>query len=66
MPRLAIAPVRELMGDAGAKLVSKDAVMKVVEYLEDQISAVTRKALTFAKHAGRKKIMMKDITLALG
>ena len=66
MPRLAIAPVRELMGDAGAKLVSKDAVMKVVEYLEDQISAVTRKSLTFAKHAGRKKIMMKDITLALG
>jgi histone H3/H4 len=65
MPRLAIAPVRDLMKDSGAKLVSKDAVMKLVEFLEHEIAELTRKALGFAKHAGRKKIMMSDITLAI-
>ena len=65
MPRLAIAPVRELMGDAGAKLVAKGAVHRVVEYLESQVADLTKKALSFAKHSGRKKIMLKDVTLAL-
>ncbi len=65
MPRLAIAPVRDLMKDAGAKLVAKDAVMKLVEYLEGECESLTRKAVGFAKHAGRKKVMMSDISLAI-
>ncbi|MFX1520372.1 MAG: histone [Promethearchaeota archaeon] len=65
MPRLAIAPVRDLMKESGSKLVSKDAVMKLVEYLESEIEALTMKAVGFAKHAGRKKVMMSDITLAI-
>jgi histone H3/H4 len=65
MARLAIAPVRDLMKDSGAKLVSKDAVMKLVEYLEGEIEALTMKASKFAKHAGRKKVMMTDINLAI-
>jgi histone H3/H4 len=65
MPRLAIAPVRDLMKDAGAKLVSKDAVMKLVEFLEAEIEKITSKAIGYAKHAGRKKVMMTDVTLAI-
>jgi histone H3/H4 len=65
MARLAIAPVRDLMKENGAKLVAKDAVMKLVEYLEGSIEEITMKAVKLAKHAGRKKIMMSDITLAI-
>ncbi|MFX1519677.1 MAG: histone [Promethearchaeota archaeon] len=65
MARLAIAPVRDLMKDAGAKLVAKGAVMKLVEYLEGECETLTRKAVGFAKHAGRKKVMMSDINLAI-
>ena len=65
MARLAIAPVRDLMKDAGAKLVAKDALKKLVEYLEADVEKLTRKAIGFAKHAGRKKIMMTDVNLAI-
>ncbi len=65
MARLAIAPVRDLMKENGAKLVAKDAVMKLVEYLEGRIEEVTMKAVGLAKHAGRKKVMMSDVTLAI-
>jgi len=65
MARLAIAPVRDLMKETGAKLVAKDAVMKLVEYLEGQIETITSKAVGLAKHAGRKKVMMSDINLAI-
>ena len=65
MARLAIAPVRDLMKDSGAKLVAKGAVMKLVDYLEEQCETLTRKVVGFAKHAGRKKVMMSDINLAI-
>ena len=65
MARLAIAPVRDLMKESGAKLVAKDAVSKLVESLEPEVEELTRKAIGFAKHAGRKKVMMTDINLAI-
>ena len=65
MARLAIAPVRDLMKESGAKLVAKDAVSKLVESLEAEVEELTRKAIRFAKHAGRKKVMMTDINLAI-
>ena len=65
MARLAIAPVRDLMKDSGAKMVAKAAVLKLVEHLEGECEALTRKAVGFAKHAGRKKVMLTDINLAI-
>ena len=65
MARLAVAPVRDLIKDAGAKLVAKDAVTKLFEILEAEVEEITRKAIGFAKHAGRKKVMMTDINLAI-
>jgi histone H3/H4 len=53
------------MKETGAKLVAKDAVMKSVEYLEGRIEEITSKAVGLAKHAGRKKVMMSDISLAI-
>jgi len=65
MARLAVAPVRDLIKDSGAKLVAKDAVTKLIEILEGEVEEITRKAIGFAKHAGRKKVMMTDINLAI-
>jgi len=65
MARLAVAPVRDLIKDSGAKLVAKDAVTKLIEILEAEVEEITRKAIGFAKHAGRKKVMMTDINLAI-
>ncbi len=65
MARLAIAPVRDLMKDSGAKLVAKGAVSNLVEFLEGEVEDLTWKAIGFANHDGRKKVMLTDISLAI-
>jgi histone H3/H4 len=62
--RLALAPVRELMKDAGADLVAKDAIMAVVSYLEDTIKKVSKNALELVKLSKRKKVTGADIAKA--
>jgi histone H3/H4 len=60
------APTRRLMKEAGAKIVSADAMEFLIEYLENKTREITDQALTYAKHASRKKVMKSDIRLALG
>ena len=62
--RLALAPVRELMKDAGADLVAKDAIMAVVSYLEDTIKKVSKNALELVKLSKRKKVTGADVAKA--
>ncbi|MBD3229435.1 MAG: histone [Candidatus Lokiarchaeota archaeon] len=62
---IAWSPVRELMGTAGAKIVSKDAVDYLIDYFEDYATEITNRALTLTKHSGRKKITKADIDLAI-
>jgi histone H3/H4 len=62
--RLALAPVRELMKDAGADLVAKDAIMAVVEHLEATIKTVSKNALELVKLSKRKKVTGADVSKA--
>ena len=66
MVRFAIAPIRELMGNAGADLVAKDAVVTLIEHLESEVKRITKLAVSVSKNDGRTKIMADDIKSALG
>ncbi len=59
------SPLRALMTSVGAKIVARDAVDFLINYLEDQATEITKKSITFAKHAHRKKITDSDIELAI-
>lgn len=59
------SPVRKLMSDAGAEIVSKEAVEVLLTFLEDRSTKLTTMALKFARHANRKKITAGDMELAI-
>jgi histone H3/H4 len=61
MAELPIAPVNRLMRNAGAERVSGDASQALVEVLEEYGETVARKAVSLAKHAGRKTVKKEDI-----
>lgn len=63
--KFSFAPMRKLMGDAGAELVSRDAVFKLMDTLEKNATQLTKKAVGFAEHAKRKKVTVKDLDLAI-
>jgi histone H3/H4 len=59
------SPVRRLMSESGAEIVSKDAVGMLLEHLEERARDLTTMALKFAKHAKRKKVTTSDMELAI-
>lgn len=59
------SPTRTLMSSVGAKIVNKSAVDYLISYLEEEAVEITKKAITFAKHANRKKITAADVGLAI-
>jgi len=59
------SPLRALMTSVGAKIVSRDAVDYLIGHLEEEATEITKKSITFAKHARRKKITDSDIVLAI-
>ena len=60
------SPIRALMKKAGAEIVSRAAVDKLMEYLEENARNLTGSALNIAKHSGRKKITQEDMKIAIG
>lgn len=60
------SPIRSLMKNNGAEMVAKDAVDALIGYLEKLAKTVTNKALEFCRHAGRKKLTISDMNLAIG
>jgi len=63
--KLPKAPVTRLVRNAGAERVSEDASQALVEVLEEYGEKVARKAVSLAKHAGRKTVKKEDVMEAV-
>ena len=59
------APVNRIIKDAGAERVSDAAVVALVEYLEAEAAAVSKKAIEYTKIAKRQTVKADDIALAI-
>lgn len=54
----------DFLRDAGAERVDESASAKLGELLEDNGSAVLFRAKQLARHAGRRRVLRKDVLLA--
>ncbi|UCC21104.1 MAG: NFYB/HAP3 family transcription factor subunit [Promethearchaeota archaeon] len=46
-------------------MVARDAVDALIDYLEKLAKGMTNKALEMTRHAGRKKLTLEDMDLAM-
>ena len=65
MPKdMPLAPLERILKKAGAKRVSKSALVEFAEVIIDYAHDLSVKAAELAEHAGRKTIIGADIKLA--
>jgi histone H3/H4 len=65
MAQLPKAPVTRLVRNVGAERVSKEASTALVGILEAEGGKIAMKAVSIAKHAGRKTVKREDILKAV-
>ena len=65
MASFAWSPLRALMKKAGAQIVSRAAVDKLMDWLEEYAKKLTGCALDIAKHSRRKKVTQGDMRIAI-
>ncbi|TFF89048.1 MAG: histone [Promethearchaeota archaeon] len=59
------SPLRAIMANTGAKIVARDAVDYLIDFLQKKTVELTKQAIVYARHAGRKKVTTSDIDLAV-
>ncbi|MBI4016868.1 MAG: NFYB/HAP3 family transcription factor subunit [Candidatus Aenigmarchaeota archaeon] len=59
-----LAAMEKIMKDAGAERVSEKAKAALKDVLEEIAGTLTKAAIKFALHAGRKTVKASDIKLA--
>ncbi|MHA1229387.1 MAG: histone family protein [Candidatus Helarchaeota archaeon] len=58
--------LRRLMkNEAYADIVSADAVLRLLDHLQDLAVDITKRAIKIAEHAKRKTVTKEDIKLAI-
>jgi histone H3/H4 len=65
MAEIPKAPVTKIIRNAGAERVSEDATEEMVKLMEAEGEKVAKKAVSLAKHAGRKTVNAADIRAAV-
>ena len=61
---IAKAPVRRLMKAEGADLVAENAVLLLIDKLEEKAKAVTKEAISIVKDDKRKRLTADDVRSA--
>jgi len=65
MPKdLPLAPLERILRKAGAKRVSKSALVEFARVIVDYAHDLSSESLALAKHAGRKTIVGSDVRMA--
>ncbi|MFQ6010280.1 MAG: histone family protein [Candidatus Aenigmatarchaeota archaeon] len=68
MPRkrsiIPAAPMADILRNAGAERVSDAAARELADVLMENATAISKRAVKFAAHAGRKTVKKEDIKLA--
>jgi histone H3/H4 len=65
MMTLSHRPVDRIMRKAGAERVSEAAARALAAILEEEAIEISKMAVEYAQHAGRKTVKAEDIKLAL-
>jgi len=58
-------PIDRIMRKAGAERVSEAAAKALAAILEEEAIEISKMAVEYAQHAGRKTVKAEDIKLAL-
>ncbi|KYK28015.1 MAG: NFYB/HAP3 family transcription factor subunit [Theionarchaea archaeon] len=65
MMTLSHRPIDRIMRKAGAERVSEAAAKALAAILEEEAIEISKMAVEYAQHAGRKTVKAEDIKLAL-
>ena len=58
--RFSLYEIEQFIREAGAEKVTEDAVLDLEREMERLFDTITKKAITYAVHAGRTKLIKED------